>query len=98
MARQDPTFSSDDLIRFYNRNLSSEEKTEVRKYFREVVFGGRNYHQRLVSRLVARTWNYATKQAGDLPVLSFSAGVFREAKNLASEIERLVETELGSRK
>lgn len=58
MARKDRTYTHEDLIRLYRRNLDPMEQFEVRKYFASVVFGGPAYHRRMVTRLLDRTLQF----------------------------------------
>ena len=58
MGRKDSSFSADDLIRFYQRNLTSEERAEVRKFFATEVFGGVQWFKRFGLRILEAVGRY----------------------------------------
>lgn len=50
MPREDRSFSAEDVLRIYKRNLEPWEQAIVRNYFKAEVFGGPSYLTRLVRR------------------------------------------------
>lgn len=67
MAR-DPTFSGKDLIRFYERNLTADERQEVRDYFGNVLGGGPNYVSRQIFRALQNAFELISPLAQDFIV------------------------------